>query len=189
MHKHIFYSSAKNFIANRMANMDIYTIITHPVIALVIGIVTGIIMCISENRIGHYMNKRDIKKILKGELDNFIDNSKHTAIYEGEKRFNEIASQIKEAVGIDRTSRTDHDINTAYKIAVEIEEILKDRPTENDKILKYLDYATKTQEELTNQAEYCLKRLNQNILDRFSRTYPPRDRKSYQPPPRPPRPS
>jgi len=57
---------------------------------------------------------------------------------------------------------------------------------ENDKILQYMAYATQTQEELTNQAEYCLKRLNQNIFDRLSHTYPPRDRKHYRPPLRPP---
>ena len=166
-----------------MANIeDILTIITHPFVTGVSGFVFGIFTSIWKDRVKHYNNKRDIKKILKGELEKFIDNSENATIHDNETRFNEIASQIRGAVDIDKTCLTDHDIKTAQEIAVEIEEILKARPTENDKIPEYVFSVTQTQEELTNQAKYCLKRLKQNILDRFSRTYPPRDRKSYRPP-------
>jgi hypothetical protein len=169
-----------------MVNIDIHAIITHPFVTGVSGFVFGIFLSIWKDRIRHYNNKRYIKNILKGELEKFIDNSENATIQDNETRFNEIALQMKGAIDIDKTCLTDHDINTAKEIAVEIEEVLKSRPTENDKILQYMAYATQTQEELTNQAEYCLKRLNQNIFDRLSRTHPPRDRKHYRPPLRPP---
>ena len=169
-----------------MVNIDIYAIIIPSIVTGVIGVVVGILLSISKDRVGHYNNKRDIIKILKGELKKFIDNSENATIHDNETRFNKIALQIREAIDIDKTCLTDHDINTAQEIALEIEEILKSRPMENDKILQYVVYATQTQEELANQAKYCLKRLNQNIFDRFSHTYPPQDRKHYRPPLRPP---